>query len=142
MRQLEEGEEEGKGKWVEEKQSVCKSYCFRENAEKQDDDLIKKVEEEFWASVVQETKEIESREKKRQEAMMPKELPTPIPEEGGEQLGGSGEVTKVKVLIELFENGINVLSPTPTSLPLSSFISHLFIFPLSSISLIRNQRKK
>lgn len=65
-----------------------------DNTEQQDGDVIKKVEEEFWASVMQETKEIESREKKRQEAMMPKDLPTPIPEEGAEHMGGSGEIQK------------------------------------------------
>lgn len=72
-------------------------YIFRDNAEQQDGDLIKKVEEEFWTSVMQETKEIESREKKRQEAMMPKDLPTPIPEEGAEHMGGSGENPKVRL---------------------------------------------
>ena len=33
----------------------------------------------------QEQKDIEAKEKKRQEAMQPKHQPTPIPEEGGDE---------------------------------------------------------
>ena len=38
----------------------------------------------------QEQKDIEAKEKKRQEAMQPKHQPTPIPEEGGDERRVSG----------------------------------------------------
>ena len=50
------------------------------------------AEEEFWANLAQEQKEIESKEQKRREALLPKDKPTPIPEEGAEI---SAEETKV-----------------------------------------------
>ena len=50
------------------------------------------AEEEFWANLAQEQKEIESKEQKRREALLPKDKPTPIPEEGAEI---SAEDTKV-----------------------------------------------
>lgn len=50
------------------------------------------AEEEFWANLAQEQKEIESKEQKRREALLPKDKPTPIPEEGAEI---SSEETKV-----------------------------------------------
>ena len=52
------------------------------------------AEEEFWASIAQEKKEIGEREKKRQEAFMPKSQPTPIPEEGAETTTGEEEVSQ------------------------------------------------
>ena len=45
---------------------------------------MEKAEEEFWANLAQEQKEIESKEQKRREAFLPKGQPTPIPEEGAE----------------------------------------------------------
>ena len=52
------------------------------------------AEEEFWANLAQEQKEIESKELKRREALLPKNKPTPIPEEGAEI---SSEETKVSL---------------------------------------------
>lgn len=52
------------------------------------------AEEEFWANLAQEQKEIESKEQKRREALLPKDKPTPIPEEGAEI---SSEETKVSL---------------------------------------------
>ena len=46
--------------------------------------MVGKADEDFWASISQEKKDIEGRERKRQEAMAPKKAPTPIPEEGTE----------------------------------------------------------
>lgn len=47
-------------------------------------DTSEKAEKDFWSSISQEQKEIEAREKKRQEALQPRQQPTPIPEEGAE----------------------------------------------------------
>ena len=58
-----------------------------------DEDLVKTAEEEFWETITQERKQIENKEKKRQEALMPKGQPTPIPEE--EQAGGGLEDVQV-----------------------------------------------
>lgn len=46
------------------------------------EDLVGEAEGDFWSAIAQEQKEIEARERKRQEAMVPKNQPTPIPEEG------------------------------------------------------------
>ena len=43
-----------------------------------------KAEDDFWHLVNLERKDIETREKKRQDAMMPLNQPTPIPEEAPE----------------------------------------------------------
>ena len=58
----------------------------------EEEDLVGSAEEEFWANLAQEQKEIESKEQKRREALLPKDKPTPIPEEGAEI---SAEETKV-----------------------------------------------
>ena len=58
----------------------------------EEEDLVGSAEEEFWANLAQEQKEIESKEQKRREALLPKDKPTPIPEEGAEI---SAEDTKV-----------------------------------------------
>ena len=52
--------------------------------EEKEGDPKTKAEEEFWAAIAHEKKEIETREKKRQEALQPRQQPTPIPEEGAE----------------------------------------------------------
>ena len=58
------------------------SVCLSD--EEEEEDPVAKAEEEFWDVVNQEKKAIESRESKRQEALLPKHQPTPIPEEASE----------------------------------------------------------
>ena len=51
------------------------------------------AEKDFWAAVAQERKEINGREKKRQEAMLPRGQHTPIPEEGAETIAEEKNVS-------------------------------------------------
>ena len=57
--------------------------CYREGAE-EDEDFVGNAESDFWNVLSQEKKDIEAKEEKRREAMMPNQ-PTPIPEEGEER---------------------------------------------------------
>ena len=63
---------------------------YRE-AEEEEDPVVK-AEDDFWYLVGQEKKDIENREKKRQDAMMPLNQPTPIPEETAETTQGEEKV--------------------------------------------------
>ena len=107
----EEEEEEGEERGKEEKgEETCRrgaweritfpstllhththTHTHSEDGE-EEEDLVGSAEEEFWANLAQEQKEIESKEQKRREALLPKDKPTPIPEEGAEI---SAEDTKV-----------------------------------------------
>lgn len=71
---------------------LCSSvYSFgmhreHKDAEEEDDeDFIGQAEKEFWNLLAQEQKDIQAKEDKRREALMPKNQPTPIPEEGEER---------------------------------------------------------
>ena len=67
--------------------------CFSsDEGGNQGEDFVGQAEEDFWAMVAQEQKAIDAKEQKRKEALLPKNQPTPIPEEGAE---GSAEETKV-----------------------------------------------
>lgn len=59
-------------------------HTHHSEEEGEEEGLVERAEEEFWANVAQEQKEIESKEQKRREAFLPKGQPTPIPEEGAE----------------------------------------------------------
>ena len=99
------GRKEGKGKKYAWKRSITftppthhmhththtHTHTHSEDGE-EEEDLVGSAEEEFWANLAQEQKEIESKEQKRREALLPKNKPTPIPEEGAEI---SSEETKV-----------------------------------------------
>ena len=52
----------------------------------EEEDLVEKAENDFWYYVNQEKQDWETKERKRAEAAQAKNQPTPIPEEGGEQL--------------------------------------------------------
>lgn len=56
--------------------------------------MIEKAEKDFWYYFNQEKQDWESKQKKRAEAAEAKNQPTPIPEEGGEQLLGDNEGEK------------------------------------------------
>ena len=60
--------------------------------DEEDEDPIKKAEDDFWYTLNQEKKELDTRERKRQDALMPKHQPTPIPEESSEQTLAEGKV--------------------------------------------------
>ena len=93
------GREEGKGRRYARKRSIAftpPTYHMHTHSEdgEEEEDLVGSAEEEFWANLAQEQKEIESKEQKRREALLPKDKPTPIPEEGAEI---SSEETKVSL---------------------------------------------
>lgn len=52
---------------------------------KEDEDFVGKAEQDFWDILSNEQKNIEAKEVKRQEAIAPKNQPTPIPEEGDKE---------------------------------------------------------
>ena len=81
--------------------------CFSsDGGGNQGEDFVGQAEEDFWAMVAQEQKAIDAKEQKRKEALLPKNQPTPIPEEGAE---GSAEETKVRQLRKvLFIVGLSV----------------------------------
>ena len=83
------------------------SSSFRD--EEDEEDLVGKSEEDFWASISQEKKDIEDRERKRQEAMAPKKVPTPIPEEGAEPGEMDDEVRKWVWHMRLLENSTHCI---------------------------------
>lgn len=58
----------------------------REGAE-EDEDFVGNAEQDFWNLLAQEQKDIQAKEEKRREALMPNQ-PTPIPEEGEEKKEG------------------------------------------------------
>lgn len=55
------------------------------------------AEQDFWATLMQEKKEVEERERKRQEVLMPKKQPSPIPEEEGAEAATLDEGEEEKV---------------------------------------------
>lgn len=55
----------------------------REGAEEEGEDFVGDAEQDFWSALAQEQKDIQAKEEKRREALMPNQ-PTPIPEEGGD----------------------------------------------------------
>ncbi len=55
-----------------------------------DEDFVGNAEQDFWTLLAQEKKDIEAKEEKRREALMPNQ-PTPIPEEGEERKDEEGE---------------------------------------------------
>lgn len=57
-------------------------YLHREGAE-EEEDFVGNAEQDFWTVLAQEQKDIQAKEEKRCEALMPNQ-PTPIPEEGGD----------------------------------------------------------
>lgn len=66
------------------------SSCHSEGAE-DDEDFVGDAEQDFWNLLAQERKDIEAKEEKRREALMPNQ-PTPIPElEEGEERREEGE---------------------------------------------------
>lgn len=84
-----EKQEEGEGEILILSTWRCFIYCYREDDE---EDPIKKAEEDFWYTLNQEKQDIEKREKKRQDALLPKHQPTPIPEENPEMTTAEGKV--------------------------------------------------
>lgn len=71
-------------------------WIYREGAD-EDEDFVGNAEQDFWNLLAQEQKDIQAKEDKRREALMPHQ-PTPIPEEGEgeerrdeEERGGEGE---------------------------------------------------
>lgn len=60
------------------------SFCCSEGAD-DDEDFVGNAEQDFWTLLDQEKKDIEAKEEKRRESLMPNQ-PTPIPElEEGEE---------------------------------------------------------
>lgn len=88
--ELKEEEEEGEGYDLNGRERAL--YDYREEEE---EDPTKKAEDDFWYTLNQEKQDIEKREKKRQDALIPKHQPTPIPEENPEATTGEGKVTNV-----------------------------------------------
>ena len=68
-------------------------FLYRD--EEKEQDPKGKAEEDFWTAISQDKKEIEARERRRQEALNPKQQPTPIPEE-------TTETTPIKVCITFY----------------------------------------
>ena len=68
------------------------THTRSDEGEGEEEDLVGVAEQDFWTAVAQEQKEIDGRERKRQEAMLPKGHHTPIPEEGAEVMAEEREV--------------------------------------------------
>ena len=88
MEEEEEEEEEEEGKRKEEGKFklllIMYRYFVFSCSGDEEENPIQKAEDDFWHLLNQEKQDIEKREKKRQEAFLPKHQPTPIPEETGE----------------------------------------------------------
>lgn len=73
-------------------------FIFGFFSEEEEEDPVTKAEDDFWHYVGQEKKDIENRNKKRQEAMMALNQPTPIPEEpAGNEPGNTEQTEEEKV---------------------------------------------
>lgn len=87
---MEEEEEEMKEEREEGKETPTKwrqiyfYVNYNYNREDEEENPIQRAEDDFWHILNQEKQDIEKREKKRQDALLPKHQPTPIPEEAGE----------------------------------------------------------
>ena len=66
----------------------------REGAE-DEEDFVGNAEQDFWTALAQEQKDIQAKEEKRREALMPNQ-PTPIPEEGGDGDDEAGDTADVQ----------------------------------------------
>ena len=60
--------------------------------EEEEEDPVAKAEDDFWHVIGLEKKGIDTREKKRQEALMTLNQPTPIPEETSEVIQSEDKV--------------------------------------------------